>query len=53
MAAVCMLTTVAEVMRHHGVNLYGYQEAAQLVRLMEHPAPPRFCGSASLAFCTH
>jgi hypothetical protein len=28
MAAVCVLTTVAEVMWHHGVDLYNYQEAA-------------------------
>ena len=28
MAAVCVLTTVAEVMWHHGVDLYGYQDAA-------------------------
>jgi len=28
MAAVCVLTTVAEVMWHHGVDLYGYQHAA-------------------------
>ena len=28
MAAVCVLTTVAEVMWHYGVNLYGYQDAA-------------------------
>jgi hypothetical protein len=28
MAAACVLTTVAEVMWHHGVDLYGYQGAA-------------------------
>lgn len=28
MAAVCVLTTVAEVMWHHGVDLFGYQDAA-------------------------
>ncbi len=28
MAAVCVLTTVAEVMWHHGVDLYSYQGAA-------------------------
>ncbi len=28
MAAVCVLTAVAEVMRHHGVDLYGYQDNA-------------------------
>ncbi|MGC9942514.1 MAG: hypothetical protein ABSE48_11815, partial [Verrucomicrobiota bacterium] len=28
MAAVCVLTTVAEVMWHHGVDLYGYQNSA-------------------------
>ena len=28
MAAVCVLTTVAEVMWHHGVDLYGYQDMA-------------------------
>ena len=28
MAAVCVLTTVAEVMWHHGVDLYGYQATA-------------------------
>ncbi len=28
MAAVCVLTTVAEVMWHHGVDLYDYQGAA-------------------------
>ena len=28
MAAVCVLTTVAEVMRHHGADLYDYQNAA-------------------------
>ena len=28
MAAVCVLTTVAEVMWHHGVDLYGYQDKA-------------------------
>ena len=28
MAAVCVLTTVAEVMWHHSVDLFGYQEAA-------------------------
>ena len=28
MAAVCVLTTVAEVMWHHGLDLYGYQDAA-------------------------
>lgn len=28
MAAVCVLTTVAEVMWHHGVDLYGYQDTA-------------------------
>ena len=28
MAAVCVLTTVAEVMWHHGVDLYGYQDRA-------------------------
>jgi hypothetical protein len=28
MAAVCVLTTVAEVMWHHGVDLYGYQGSA-------------------------
>jgi hypothetical protein len=28
MAAVCVLTTVAVVMWHHGVDLYGYQDAA-------------------------
>jgi hypothetical protein len=28
MAAVCVLTTVAEVMWHHGVNLYGYRDSA-------------------------
>jgi hypothetical protein len=28
MAALCVLTTVAEVMWHHGVDLYGYQDMA-------------------------
>ncbi len=28
MAAVCVLTTVAEMMWHHGVDLYGYQDTA-------------------------
>ena len=28
MASVCVLTTVAEVMWHHGVDLYGYQDTA-------------------------
>ena len=28
MAAMCVLTTVAEVMWHHGVDLYGYQDTA-------------------------
>jgi len=28
MAAVCVLTTAAEVMWHHGVDLYGYQDKA-------------------------
>jgi len=28
MAAVCVLTTVAEVMWHHGVDLYAYQDMA-------------------------
>jgi hypothetical protein len=28
MAAVCVLTTVAEVMWHRGVDLYGYQDKA-------------------------
>jgi hypothetical protein len=28
MAAVCVLATVAEVMWHHGVDLYGYQDMA-------------------------
>jgi hypothetical protein len=28
MAALCVLTTVAEVMWHHGVDLYGYKDAA-------------------------
>jgi hypothetical protein len=28
MAAVCVLTTVAEVMWHHGVDLYSYQDTA-------------------------
>jgi hypothetical protein len=28
MAAVCVLTTVAEVMWHHGEDLYGYQDRA-------------------------
>ena len=28
MAAVCVLTTVAEVMWHHGVDLYDYQDTA-------------------------
>jgi len=28
MAALCVLTTVAEVMWHHGVDLYGYQDTA-------------------------
>jgi hypothetical protein len=28
MAAVCVLTTVAEVMWHRGVDLYGYQDMA-------------------------
>jgi hypothetical protein len=28
MAAVCVLTTVAEVMWHHGVDLYAYQNMA-------------------------
>lgn len=28
MAAVCVLTTVAEVMWHHGVDMYGYQDRA-------------------------
>jgi uncharacterized protein len=28
MAAVCVLTTVAEVMWHRGVDLYGYQDSA-------------------------
>ena len=27
-AAACVLTTVAEVMWHHGVDLYGYQDSA-------------------------
>ena len=28
MASACVLTTVTEVMWHHGVDLYGYQQAA-------------------------
>ncbi|MFO1478385.1 MAG: hypothetical protein U1F98_17265 [Verrucomicrobiota bacterium] len=28
MAAVCVLTTVAEVMRHHGLDLYAHQDRA-------------------------
>jgi hypothetical protein len=28
MAALCVLTTVAEVMWHRGVDLYGYQDSA-------------------------